>query len=117
MAAICDKFIPAPYATMPLMTYENTYFIQEKSTILLPPASPEAGRKENCAGHGNLDKIVHDFRSSLNIIIGYTELMLEDIMGNTTEEQRDSLKDILSSSRRMIELVNQVSGIHPASRT
>jgi K+-sensing histidine kinase KdpD len=57
---------------------------------------------------GNMAKITHDFRASLNIIIGYAELMQDEIPGKINEEQRRSLSDILEYSNRMLDLVNDI---------
>jgi signal transduction histidine kinase len=54
------------------------------------------------------DKTIHDFRSSLNVIIGYSELMLDGEMGKMTEEQRVSMKDILEKSRHLADMVNDL---------
>jgi signal transduction histidine kinase len=51
-------------------------------------------------------KMIHDFRSCLNVIAGYSEIMLDDEMGKMTEEQRVSLKDILNKSHQMADIVN-----------
>jgi signal transduction histidine kinase len=48
----------------------------------------------------------HDFRTPLNIIIGFSELLLEEIPGRINEEQRLDLTDILNSGRRLLGLVN-----------
>ena len=48
----------------------------------------------------------HDFRTPLNIIIGFAELMLDEVPGKINEEQRRGLNDILNSARRLLELVN-----------
>jgi len=48
----------------------------------------------------------HDFRTPLNIIIGFSELMLEEIPGKINEEQRQDLNDILTSGKRLLGLVN-----------
>ena len=53
-------------------------------------------------------RMSHDFRTPLNIIIGFTELMLDEVPGKINEEQRRSLTDILNSARRMLELVNNL---------
>ncbi len=50
----------------------------------------------------------HDFRTPLNIIIGFTELMLDEVPGKINEEQRRSLNDILNSAKRLLELVNSM---------
>ena len=54
------------------------------------------------------EKVIHDFRSSLNVIIGYSELMLDGEMGKMTEEQRVSIKDILEKSRHLADMVNDL---------
>lgn len=55
-----------------------------------------------------LSKMSHDFRTPLNIIIGFTELMLDEVPGKINEEQRRSLNDILNSAKRLLELVNSM---------
>ena len=57
----------------------------------------------------DFEKVIHDFRSSLNIIIGYSELMLDEVMGKMNKEQRASLEDILSSSVGLLDLINDTS--------
>jgi len=52
----------------------------------------------------------HDFRTPLNIIIGFSELMLEEIPGKINEEQRSDLNDILNSGKRLLTLVNTMLG-------
>ena len=49
----------------------------------------------------------HDFRSLLNIIVGFSELMLDEVPGQINENQRQSLKDILVSALRLQALVNE----------
>ena len=56
-----------------------------------------------------LAKKSHDFRTPLNIIIGFTELMLDEVPGKINEEQRCSLNDILNSAKRLLELVNNMA--------
>jgi signal transduction histidine kinase len=51
-------------------------------------------------------KLSHEFRATLNIIIGFTELLLDEVPGAINEDQRRSLEDILASSKRMLKLVN-----------
>jgi signal transduction histidine kinase len=53
-----------------------------------------------------LETISHDFRAPLNIIIGFTELLLEEVPGKINDEQRRSLGDILNSAQRLLSLVN-----------
>ena len=52
-------------------------------------------------------KMSHEFRAALNVIIGFTELMLDEVPGPINRQQKHSLNDILASSRRLLELVNE----------
>jgi His Kinase A (phospho-acceptor) domain len=56
------------------------------------------------AAPGDLDKINHDFRASLNIIIGFAELLLNEVPGKINDEQRCSLNDILNNGKRLLHL-------------
>lgn len=64
--------------------------------------------EENAADSENLDKIAHDIRSSVNIIVGYTQLMLDQTTGKINAKQRRALQDILKSSTRLHDLTDAV---------
>jgi len=64
--------------------------------------------EENTADSENLDKIAHDIRSSVNIIVGYTQLMLDQTTGKINARQRRALQDILKSSTRLHGLTDAV---------
>jgi signal transduction histidine kinase len=63
--------------------------------------------EENTSGE-DLDKIAHDIRSSVNIIVGYTQLMLDQTTGKINARQRRALQDILKSSTRLHDLTDAV---------
>jgi len=65
-------------------------------------------QEENSADSENLDKIAHDIRSSVNIIVGYTQLMLDQTTGKINARQRRALQDILKSSTRLHDLTDTV---------
>lgn len=50
----------------------------------------------------------HELRTPLNVIIGFSELMLDEVPGKLAEEQRQCLNDILSSGRRLLNLINDI---------
>ena len=54
-----------------------------------------------------VSKISHEFRTSLNIILGFTELLLDEVPGRINAEQRRSLNDIHASSKHLIKLVDE----------
>ena len=63
---------------------------------------------DNRRNQSDIRKMAHDFRASLNIIIGYAELLLDEVLGKINEEQRRSLSDILKYSKRMLHMVNDI---------
>jgi hypothetical protein len=105
---------------MPSVAYENTYMLQSNpgtGTMLLP--APKAERKDPAGEIKSIERTMHDFRSSLNVIMGYSELMLDGALGNMTREQRDGLRDILTCSHDMLGLINDVAiwqGNRPGSK-
>ena len=50
----------------------------------------------------------HELRTPLTAIIGFSELLMEDTMGELTEEQRDSLREILNNGANLLELINNI---------
>lgn len=91
--------------------------LEERSEELIKSLPPSSKRlvvvnRERKTGnqikHDDTGKIAHDFRASLNIIIGYAELMQDEVPGKINEEQRRSLADILKYSKRMLDLINEI---------
>jgi signal transduction histidine kinase len=81
-------------ANMILMSPRNSHGIGLET----PEVGPDSER---------LEKISHDFRTPLNIIIGFTELLMNEIPGKINDEQRRSLSDILNGARRLLSLVDE----------
>jgi len=91
-------------------------FVPQENTSQIEIKMPDR-KKLRLVGHGsqerhaadpeNLDKITHDIRSSINIIIGYTQLMLDQTTGKINAQQRQALQDILKSSNSL----NNLTGI------
>jgi len=95
----------------------NSIDLEEKSEDLiksLPRSSKRLAvvngerKTGNHIKHNDFGKIAHDFRASLNIIIGYAALMQDEVPGKINEEQRRSLADILKYSKRMLDLVHDI---------
>jgi len=53
-------------------------------------------------------RLAHDIRNQLYIIVGFAELMLQEIPGKINEEQRRNLNDVLNSGRRLQELLRDI---------
>jgi PAS domain S-box-containing protein len=50
----------------------------------------------------------HELRTPLNAIIGFSELMLDNVPGETNDEQKQCLADILESGKHLLNLINDV---------
>lgn len=53
----------------------------------------------------------HELRTPLNHIIGFTELVAEKRAGGLNETQEEYLRDVLSSSRHLLSLINDILDI------
>ena len=55
-----------------------------------------------------LANMSHELRTPLNAIIGFSEVLLERMFGEVNDKQEDYLKDILSSGRHLLMLINDI---------
>jgi signal transduction histidine kinase len=55
-----------------------------------------------------LANMSHELRTPLNGIMGFAELLHDDRLGAVSPEQREGLADILTSSRHLLTLVNDI---------
>jgi PAS domain S-box-containing protein len=53
-----------------------------------------------------LATISHELRTPLHIIMGYTDLLLEEVFGSLTAEQTDSLQRVDKNARQLFELIS-----------
>jgi signal transduction histidine kinase len=73
--------------------------IQDKSRQL------EVANKHKSAFLANMS---HELRTPLNAIIGFSEVLLERLFGELNDKQEDYLKDIHSSGRHLLALINDI---------
>ena len=50
----------------------------------------------------------HELRTPLNAIIGFSEVLIERMFGELNEKQEEYLKDIFSSGRHLLSLINDI---------
>ncbi len=55
-----------------------------------------------------LANMSHELRTPLNAIIGFSEVLLERMFGELNEKQDDYLKDIFSSGKHLLSLINDI---------
>jgi hypothetical protein len=70
--------------------------------------SREAGQKNQELASTANDKLAHDIRASLHIVIGNIELMLDDAEGKFSAEQHLNLQTVLTHSARLLEISEEI---------
>ena len=70
--------------------------------------APSIGRSKPARLRADFASVSHEFRTPLNGIIGFSELLYDAKVGPVTADQKDYLSDILSCSRHLLTLINQV---------
>ncbi len=58
-----------------------------------------------------LANMSHELRTPMNAIIGFTELLLDGVDGPINEEQEKSLHKVVSNSKHLLQLINDVLDI------
>ena len=88
---------------------ENKRLVEslQRSNKLLFEANEEL-KKATQAKSEFLANMSHELRTPLNAVIGFSELMIDEVPGGVNEEQRQCLADILSSGKHLLNLINDV---------
>ena len=68
----------------------------------------EAAEEANRAKSEFLANMSHELRTPLNHIIGFTELIVDKTFGELNEMQEEYLNDVLTSSRHLLSLINDI---------
>ena len=55
-----------------------------------------------------LANMSHELRTPMNSVIGYTDLLLDEIDGSINEEQRKSLQKITNNAKHLLNLINDI---------
>lgn len=50
----------------------------------------------------------HELRTPLTAIIGFSELLMEEVMGELNAEQKDSLREVVNNGEHLLHLINSI---------
>jgi signal transduction histidine kinase len=50
----------------------------------------------------------HELRTPLTAIIGFSELLMEGVMGELTVEQKESLREVINNGEHLLHLINSI---------
>ena len=91
------------------LSLENKRLVEslQHSNKLLFETNEEL-KEANQAKSDFLASMSHDLRTPLNVIIGFSELMRDEVPGEVNKEQKQCLDDILSSSKHLLTLIDGV---------
>jgi signal transduction histidine kinase/CheY-like chemotaxis protein len=84
----------------------RTVMLREK-TILLEQANREL-RELDKLKSAFLANMSHELRTPMNSIIGYTDLLLDEVDGEVNEEQKKSLGKVRHNARHLLQLINDI---------
>jgi PAS domain S-box-containing protein len=68
----------------------------------------DAARSATLAKSRFLASVSHELRTPLNGIIGFAEMMHDGRLGPISDAHKDCLKDVLSSARHLLQLINDI---------
>jgi signal transduction histidine kinase len=68
----------------------------------------EGAEAANLAKSEFLANMSHELRTPLNHILGFTELVVDKKFGDLNETQEEYLNDVLSSSKHLLSLINDI---------
>lgn len=89
----------ANQAAMAIQTAQLIAELRRKNIALL-----EANRVKS----EFLATMSHELRTPLTAIIGFSELLLEGVMGELNDEQKDSIREVLNNGAGLLDMINNL---------
>ena len=81
---------------------------QRQAAQLQLERAKEAAEAANYAKSEFLANMSHELRTPLNAVIGFSDILAEQVFGPLTEHQQQYVSDILESGQHLLSLVNDI---------
>jgi GAF domain-containing protein len=93
-----------------LSTFANQTIIAIEHAQLFRQLQEKAEQLEAASRHKShfLASMSHELRTPLNGIMGFSEVLLDRMVGELNEEQAEFVQDILESGRHLLSLINDI---------
>jgi signal transduction histidine kinase len=97
-------------ATELLTTFATQAAIAIRNVDLVHALQARSAEVEVASRHKSefLASMSHELRTPLNAVIGFSEVLLERMFGDLNDRQEDYLRDIWSSGKHLLELLNEI---------
>lgn len=103
------------YLTLLIIVVSATYsiYIQKKSDSDLigkekDPTESKLIKKIDILKSGFLANMSHELRTPLNSIIGFSQMLHDEVMGTVNDQQKRYLSNVLNSSKQLELLINDI---------
>jgi signal transduction histidine kinase len=97
-------------ATELLTTFATQAAIAIRNVDLVHALQARTAELEVASRHKSefLASMSHELRTPLNAVIGFSEVLLERMFGDLNDRQEEYLRDIWSSGKHLLELLNEI---------
>jgi signal transduction histidine kinase len=93
-----------------LQTFADQAVIAIENARLLTELQARTRELEVASQHKSefLASMSHELRTPLNAVIGFSDVLLQGMFGETNEKQTEYLRDILASGQHLLSLINDI---------
>ena len=93
-----------------LRTFADQAVIAIENVRLVNEIAEKSHQLEVASQHKSefLASMSHELRTPLNAIIGFSDVLLQGMFGETNEKQTEYLRDILASGQHLLSLINDI---------